>query len=408
LKKLITYGLGLFVIAVAVMSCGKRKPTIPSLYKTYSKEDALPFGEKVAYQLVQQAYAGNDIISLGDENRLSYFSYDDTNFLYMCVAKNVYATKQDAASILNYASEGNTFFIAAENISDELLDTLGVGQLDAEYFYGQFLDYNIPVYTEMKDTHVNMSTYAVSDTTHYGYFFLPLQNSFSKFDSASTRVLGLNEDGNPDFIVVFYGKGRIFLHCSPAAFSNYFLLQHDNYKYLQDVLSLLPASPEHVYWDDYYYKHNYPKASGSGLSVLFRYPAMKWAFWLTVILLLLYIIFGGKRRQRIIPVLSPMKNTTVAYTETISRLYLQKKDNKNIADKMITYFFEYIRNQFFLNTNMINEDFVETLSHKSAVPLEITEPLFKTITSIQQQTAISDQQVLLLNKQIENFFKNKK
>ena len=92
-----------------------------------------------------------------------------------------------------------------------------------------------------------------------------------------------------------------------------------------------------------------------------KHPPLAFAFWLSLILLLLYILFGGKRVQRIIEQLKPNENTTVTFTETIGRLYLQKKDNKNIADKMITYFNEYIRNTYFLNTNLVNDDFIAVL-----------------------------------------------
>jgi hypothetical protein len=68
-------------------------------------------------------------------------------------------------------------------------------------------------------------------------------------------------------------------------------------------------------------------------------------------------LFDSKRRQRIIKPLQPNINTSVAFTETVGRLYLQKKDNRNIADKMITYFLEHIRNQYFLNTNQLNDEF---------------------------------------------------
>jgi hypothetical protein len=406
-KKITTYYGWALVLIVLLAGCnGSNKKMLPPLHKTFDKEDALPFGAKIAYQIVEQAYPENTIQDLSTEHRLSNFSYYDTSFLYLCMATNVYASKEEAGTILNSAYEGNTYFISAENISTELLDTLGVRMVDRGY-YGAYKEMSNGIWL-MDDSYVKMAHYISADTAHYGYFFYPLQNSFVKFDAGTTRVLGVNEDGDPDFIVVFCGKGRVFLHCEPCAFSNYFLLHNNNYRYLRDILALLPANPDHIYWDDYFYQHNYPRASGSGIAVLLKYPPMKWAFWLSIILLMLYIIFGGKRRQRIIPILSPMKNTTVAYTETMSRLYLQKKDNRNIADKMITFFFEYIRNQFFLNTSHINDDFIETLSRKSSVPKEITATLFKNIASIQEKPGINDQDVLLLNKQIETFFKNRK
>jgi hypothetical protein len=124
--------------------------------------------------------------------------------------------------------------------------------------------------------------------------------------------------------------------------------------------------------------------------------------------LVLYILFGGKRRQRIVPAIAPNENTTVTFIETISRLYLQKKDNKDIADKMITYFFEHIRNQYFLNTNNLTEEFTAALSRKSNVSESVTQQLFSTIATVQEATTISDAQLLSLNQQIEKFYKTNK
>ena len=167
--------------------------------------------------------------------------------------------------------------------------------------------------------------------------------------------------------------------------------------------------PEHVFWDDYYNKKNSSSSNNakSGLSVLFQYPAMKWAFLLLIGSFLLYILFGSKRRQRVIPVIPPNKNTTLGFTETIGRLYLQNKNNRNIADKIITYFYEHIRNQFYMNTNTINDEFILQLSRKSGFGNDATKKLFKTIALIQHSTDISDEQLLSLNQQIENFYKTK-
>jgi hypothetical protein len=118
-------------------------------------------------------------------------------------------------------------------------------------------------------------------------------------------------------------------------------------------------------------------------------------------------LFGGRRRQRIIATITPNTNSTLAFTETISRLYLQKKDNRNIADKLITYLMEHIRNHYFLNTSHINDEFMITLSRKSNNSKAGTEQLFKSINTIHQSMEVSDQQLLLLNLQIEKFYKNK-
>ena len=187
-------------------------------------------------------------------------------------------------------------------------------------------------------------------------------------------------------------------------------MQKDNFKYSRNLFSFTPSIPEHVYWDDYYYKRNYPgNESGerTSLGVLLQYPAMAWAFWLLLMLFGLYVFFGGKRRQRIVETIAPNTNTTLTFTETIGRLYLQKKDNRNIADKLITYFLEHIRNQNYFKTSQVNDEFSTNLRRKSNNGKEGTEKLFESSGAVQQTMEVSDQQLLLLNQQIENFYKNK-
>ena len=138
-----------------------------------------------------------------------------------------------------------------------------------------------------------------------------------------------------------------------------------------------------------------------------KHPPLAYAFWLALALLLLYILFAGKRVQRIIPQLKPNENTTVTFTETIGRLYLQKKDNKNIAEKMITYFNEYIRNTYFLNTNHVTDDFIVVLSRKSGVEKDKVDILYRSIVATQGTDVVNDYQLLSLHEQIQHFYKNK-
>ena len=94
-------------------------------------------------------------------------------------------------------------------------------------------------------------------------------------------------------------------------------------------------------------------------------------------------------------------------TETVGRLYLQKKDNSNIADKMVTYLLEYIRNQYFISTNNLNDEFTAQLSRKSNVPHDQVEELMGMVKMVQLYGDVDDALLLSLNSKIENFYKHK-
>ena len=400
MKTLFTYGCLSLVLTLLLLSCSNRQE-IPSLRETYYLKDKDPFGGFVAEQQVGQLFYRNDVktVKVGFESLLS--GNNDTGTLYIVISKYLYTSLDDINSLLNFVSNGNTVFISSDYIDSMLLNRVNISQA------------RLPRLTDfiasMHETYVSLYPGIYKDSSQYGYFYTPFRNRFASYPDSSCKVLGRNEFGEVNFLLLFQGKGRIYLHCDPRAFSNYFLLQKDNYQYLQQAFSFVPAMPSHVFWDDYYSHINLPAEQGyrSGLGVLLKYPAMAWAFWLILALLALFILFDSKRRQRVIKPMTPNVNTSVAFTETIGRLYLQKKDNRNIADKMISFFMEYIRNQYFLSSSQLNDELMDTLSRKANIPLPQTNKLFSLILEIQQSVSITDQQLLSLNQQIENFYKQK-
>lgn len=390
------------LVTTAFVSC-KKKNEIPSLKETFSKTDKNPFGTYVAFDQLTQLFYYNDIKVKKTGFEKSLDNLEDKTSLQITISKNLYLTPKDLEKMLAFVDNGNSMFLSCENFDTAFLNSLNIAA--RKYYDYQATD----LLNNIAYTSVQLDSRHYPDSTVYNYHYLPLNHSFLVNESDVVKILGDNEDGEPNFILVFYGKGRFYLHCEPRAFSNYFLLNKNNYKYLQGAFAFIPSVPEHIFWDDSYNKRDSHPGTGerSSLGVLLQYPPMAWAFWLSLSLLLLYILFGGKRRQRIIQPVVGNQNTSVAFTETVSRLYLQKKDNRNIADKMITYFLEHIRNQYFLNTSQVNEAFISTLSRKANVSKEATEQLFNTINTIQQSATTGDQQLLSLNHQIENFYKYK-
>lgn len=403
MRKFIFYTVVFFLMGAA--SCSN-KPFIPKLTETYNRKDKNPFGAFVMHAQIGQMFSGNIIRHKNEPFEDAWKYTTDDNSLYICIAKNLFLTTQDKAAMLDYIAKGNDLFIAAANIDPSLLK-----ELVCKFAY-EDID-NFWLEKPFKNTHVNLAQPPSYQPINYDYYYYPFANHFYDIKNPYIKVLANNEQGKPNCIVFFYGKGKLFLHCDPRTFSNYFLLKKDNYQYFKNLIGFARPNPDYVYWDDYYSKLNSKKrgddADGfSALNTIFKHPPLKIAFWLTLLLGLLYILFQGKRRQRIITTVKPNENTSVAFTETIGRLYLQKKDNHNIAQKMITYFNEHIRNNYFLNTNQINDEFIISLSRKSGVDKNKIESLYLSIQHAQNNIVIDDFELLSLNEKIQNFFKSNK
>ncbi|MEO6537260.1 MAG: hypothetical protein ABIT07_00070 [Ferruginibacter sp.] len=380
------------------------KNKLPDLHETFSYKDTRPFGAYIAYSLLANSFPDNWLALKNDPfaTNSKWMSGDSTS-LYLSLSNNFYVENEDADSLMNFVFKGNTVFIAAAEIDSVLLSKLYCKQENLNW-----INYMMPFgYT---NTHLSLiKAVTTSPDTLHQYYYSPFANYFSQINSRYARIMGYNQNRQPNCIVFYWGRGRLFLHCDPRAFSNYFLLKGNNYQYFTQLLQVMPAKPEHVYWDDYYNKKNYKGQAGSfsTLNTIFKYPPLKWAFFISILLLSAYIFFNGKRRQRVVPIIAPLQNSSIAFAEAIAGLYLKKKNNKAVADKMVTYFNEYIRNHYFLNTNIINHDFLVALSRKSGAPLPKTETLYRTIKQVAENEVVDDFMLLNLNQQIQEFNKNK-
>ncbi|WP_244299013.1 hypothetical protein [Flavobacterium nitrogenifigens] len=94
-------------------------------------------------------------------------------------------------------------------------------------------------------------------------------------------------------------------------------------------------------------------------------PALKSAWYLGLLGILIFMIFNAKRKQRVVPIIKPLQNLTVDFTKTIGNLYYQEGDHTNIIDKKIIYFLEKIRTDYLLDTSKLDDDFITKLHYKT-------------------------------------------
>jgi hypothetical protein len=201
------------------------------------------------------------------------------------------------------------------------------------------------------------------------------------------------------------GEGHIILHAAPLVMSNYFLLQKDNRKYLEQLWTYLPQDIQKIYWNDYYKRNT----KASDLSVLLQYPATRWAFFIALLILLIYALFESKRRQRIIPEIAPLENSSVSFVETVARLYFNKGDHRNLAEKMVQHFLEWIRTHYFIATTSLDAGFERQLIVRSGLPDATVRSLLELIREVQlNHRSVDETDLYHLHNIIQQFYKSHK
>ena len=379
-------------------SCGTDKKEL-NRRMSLSRHDDIPYGTKVAYELLPHLFPDASITVSTNDNPGSLANLSGNGRVFMVIGHSVVASASDVTALMNFVQQGNQVFISANRISENLLKTLSVQTTGKTPFYAEPDSLTVGVYSPVD--------------TAYKEFAYPgdsYDNWITRLDTQYTSVLGRDGRGRPNFVRLTYkGGGAMYLHFAPLAFSNFFLLHKHNIGYYEKALSYLPADTREIIWDEYYrYDHTRPF---SALDYILnmnnpKTAMLAWAFWLLLLLFLILYLFESKRRQREIPVISPLSNTSLDFVRTIGRLYFQRRDNHNLATKMVAYFQDHVRTRFHLPVTALDEAFVDRLAYRTGYPKESLALLVDYMYHLPTKAYISDDELLDFHGQLEAFYKH--
>ncbi len=373
---------------------------------TYSENDRIPYGAYALREMIDDVFPGKKVTTIKKPvyNTLTENSGSKVNYFFINYSFS--PDELDTRVLLDHVSGGGNVFAAASAFYGHLADTL---QLATNSYY-EYDDTTVvaganAILQGGNDTlRINFTSPHLRPKKDYVYAKGVSNVIFYSFDTLHTTVLGTNKKNDANFIRVRFGRGNFYLSTLPEVFTNYNFVSETNSDYVYKALSYLPV--EDTYWDEYY--KYYGHAQETPLRVWLSEPALSAAWFLLLVSLLLFIAFGAKRRQRIIPVVEPLKNTTLEFVNIVGTLYYQKGDHKNIASKMITYFLEHIRSRFFVKTSLFDEAFIKKVTALSGIPEAELMELFNFITIIGGSSIVREEEVLRLNAMIEKFHKNSK
>ena len=361
-----------------------------------------PFGLYLTYNLLPGFFPGSKIKAnmAPPEDWYNADSSSDGKGIFFLVTQHFSPDKYELDYLFNYAKQGNQVFICTPQLNETAKVYFGLGE-EYNYVSGS-ADINDSGQASL------MNPPFAGDTGYYNPGF-HYTTHFTGVDSLHYTVLGKDDSGYPDFIKVAAGKGSFYFHSNPLLFANYFLLYRNNMRYLQKAVSLMPPDKKRIIWDEYFVYstgNERRNETSSPLHVLLAISAFRWAFSIGIILLSLYILLGLKMVQRAIPLFAKPKNETLEFTKTIGRLYFEKGDSTNLANKMATYLLEHVRNKYFIKTTVLDEDFVKNLASKSGHDEEEIKILVGNLVYIQQGNKVTEKQLAQIYASFSTFYKH--
>ncbi len=412
---------------------------------SYHPEDSNPYGTKILFDLLQNVRKGQPFVLIKDSTHKNLpIQPSDKKDSYVFIGNNYYADSSDIAALLHFVSNGNNAIIICANHDHRLLDTLskviyeddldleGNEELEDTNEYAEMSPVVFPdqrMYSVM-DTSITLHLATNDNNVHpsaisYQYNFEPILNQWSyfsdallTFDNRPFDIYGSFDENYVNFIGMKYGSGEIYFHSSPIVFTNLYMLEDTAMAYCRSSLAFMGDGS--IYWDeenrDYHhltsnqnsaFSHNKPQEGP--LEFILSEPALQKAWYLLIFTTILYLVFGAKRKQRVIKSVSHPENTSIEYAEVLSRMFLKQKDHKKLILMKMELYKAFVRDRFNIRlpTHMRDENEIlyTEISQRSGVSFAITKSIFEGHKYLSSIVIVGTSEMVQFHKQLEAFYK---
>lgn len=336
---------------------------------TFSHTDEQPFGCALFDSLLSASLPNGYAVT-----KSTFYQLEQEDSMnkrgVLVVADRLNLSEVDVKAMLQMAERGDKIMLVGSMYNRFVKDTLGF-----ESYYGYFSPAMLKQYATNpipKD-----SLCWVGDSTVYPrqifYSHPSLFSSYFWGDSLPERILAektifSNEyryttesdtliadslSRVPVAMARRYGKGELIMVSTPLLFTNYGVLDGGNVNYIFRLLSQMGELP--IIRTEGYLKET-AQVQQSPFRFFLSQPPLRWALYLSMITILLFMIFTAKRRQRVIPIIREPQNKSLEFTELIGTLYFQKKNHADLVHKKFTYFAEVLRREMQVDIEEASDD----------------------------------------------------
>lgn len=385
--------IAVFFVAVFLVQYNTPRPFIWK--PTYLHDDRQPFGCYVLDDVL-----ASSLDSYRVENKTLYEIYmehPDTSVLprserrtYLIVDEQISFSDSDVVILRRMFRQGHNVMLCASDFSEELMEAFGFSVKYNEY--GLFDAFEQAVRLDpVRDTiytnvsyNGDLSPHRVFQQLHPVYLKVEKYAGLKVENRVGKRMLITPAEdgrGNPLSLGMLFfevdttditgdavreDSGRFIVVATPRLFTNYGVLDGDNSSYIFHLLSRFNNSPV-VRLD------GGRRSSSSGLlSAIFDSPALGFAFFTLVLLVLLLMANAAQRKQRPIPVVTPPANEMLRFTRLIGNLFYQKRDYQDLLRKKYLYFCTELRRHYAadLEAEADPKEAAERLAARTGLPVE--------------------------------------
>lgn len=369
--------VGILVFLVVMFIVELQLPKNFSWNPTFRHADKQPFGCYLFDDLMSATMPKGYSVTDSSLFQLAQDSMVKRGVLVVADRLNLIPAEMNA--VLRMARNGSHVMLVAHGLGMFAEDTLGVDVRGASESFDlqNFVKFNKERETmkwKSRTLGYQPRNYAVFHplvTSHFRVEKKPKHGTVGKLIDQQA----FNKNDYPLVVTFRHGKGFITFASVPLLFTNYAVVDEDEQhrKTIGFTLRCLsPLKQLPVVRTEAYCPAAEEKAEQTPLRYIISQPPLRWALYTLMIGALLFLVFEGRRRQRVIPIEKAPENHSLEFINLVGSLYYHSKERRSLVVRKWTYFAEELRRTVHVDVTDDTED-------------DITLPTLARLTAIDEQ-----------------------
>jgi hypothetical protein len=359
-EKLLIAGAVLILALAAVLwrlSQDKYNWDISDQSTAYQEQQNEPYSLSVLHELLEE--------TVGD--RMEYVHTSGLKVLeklppnactYVFVGEQPYYDSTETKRLLEFVNMGGRALIVSSYLTDLIEDTLFQRQVckgpEGGFYHNPSLfDTSVYCYLTPNEKQEYGTEYAVYEKEKKIYNQWQHLSVNQICSAVNWQKKGSYRANQVNYAAIKFGEGSFMLHRTPLVFTNLHMIRPAARAYVQQVLAEL--NTEHIIYDRYaktVEARNAASRRAKGLktmrdsgilSTMLREPALAFAWFIFLGMMGLFLVFGSKREQRIIPVIPPLRNQSLQFVQSLARLQFLEQNFKAVCKQDMRFFLNTVR-----------------------------------------------------------------
>lgn len=437
---IIIFGLVFFIFMIYLLSNNS------GIY--YSRDNKKENGIAFLYELFQKHYKVEILEGKWEENIATL----ETDGLVLAIADSIHMDQEGALSFLDYIRKGGKALFISSSIPIELEElllyyddyleeplmfddltniieikeqpaNLAIDSFNYHFFHKDLAQQNISIQRPKK-----LQPYRGVYNVFYkeifapktSYNILPLggiqgivdtNNIFAPMDATYENVY-------VNFVRFSIGEGYLYYNLLPELFTNSFLSKKEYLPYFNNVFAHFET--DKIIWASDILRKAAPRKLNakeiedapivSSMEFIYKQTNLRNAWYVMLLGGLVFIVFKGKRKQRIVPVLPKAENNSKEFIRNIANLYYSTANYGNIAIKLVSNFVLDINNKYHLDIkagDKIADWQIEKIAKISAIDLPALKALANNYNTLlgQRFYNIDESKMKEIYKVIQQYYK---